>query len=87
MIQSLSFLIVSQKWSIIRYLKVTINAPNITKVIFDVVVWYHNISVSIVIDKGLLFTSEFWSSLCYFFSIKQKFSSAFDPQIDGQTKK
>ncbi len=38
-------------------------------------------------DRGSLFTSKFWSSLCYFLGIKKKLSTAFHPQIDGQTKR
>ena len=41
----------------------------------------------LVIDRGLLFTLKFWSSFCYFFGIKQWLSTAFHPQIDGQTKR
>ena len=37
-------------------------------------------------DRGLLFTSKFWSLFCYFFEIKQRLLTAFHPQTDGQTK-
>ena len=36
-------------------------------------------------DRGSLFTSKFWSSLCYFLGIKWRLSTAFHPQTDGQT--
>ena len=39
--------------------KVTIDAPGLTEVIIDVVVWYHGLSNSIVTDRGSLFTSKF----------------------------
>ena len=67
--------------------KVTINAPGLAEVIIDVVVRHHGLPDSIVTDRGLLFTSKFWSSLCYFLGIKQKLSTAFHPQTDGQTKR
>ena len=67
--------------------KVTINAPGLAKVIIDVVVWHHGLLDSIVSDRGSLFTSKFWSSLCYFVGIKRRLLTAFHPQIDGQTKR
>ena len=67
--------------------KITINAPSLAEVIINVVVCHHGLSNSIVTDKGSLFTSKFWSLLCYFFGIKTRLSTAFHPQTDGQTKK
>ena len=49
---------------------VIINTPGLAKVILDMVVWHHSFSDSIVSDRGLLFTSKFWSLLCYFLGIK-----------------
>ena len=57
--------------------KVTIDAPGLAEVILDVVVRHHGLSDSIVSDRGLLFTSKFWSSLCYFLGIKRRLSTAF----------
>ncbi len=67
--------------------KVTIDAPNLAEVIIDVVVCHHGVPESIVTDRGSLFTSKFWSSLCYFLGIKRKLSTAFHPQTDGQTER
>ena len=67
--------------------KVTIDAPGLAKVILDVVVWHHAIPDLIITDRGLLFTSKFWSSLYYFLNIKQKLSTAFHSQTDGQTER
>ena len=52
-----------------------------------VIVWHHGLSNSIVTNRGSLFTSKFWSLLCYFFDIKRSLSIAFDPQTDAQTKR
>ncbi len=67
--------------------KVTIDAPGLVEVIIDVVVRYYGVPESIVTDQGSLFTSKFWSSLCYFLGIKRKLSTAFYPQTNGQTER
>ena len=67
--------------------KVTINAPGLPEVIINVVVRHHGLSNSIITNWRLLFTSKFWSLLCYFLGIKQKLSTAFHPQTDGQTER
>ena len=70
-----------------KLVKVTINAPGLAKVIINVVVRHHGLPDSIVTDRGSLFTSKFWSSLCYFLGIKRRLSTAFHPQTDGQTER
>ena len=70
-----------------KLVKVTIDAPGLEKLIIDMVVWYYGVPESIMIDQRLLFTSKFWSLLCYFLKIKKKLFTAFYPQTDGQTKR
>ena len=41
----------------------------------------------IVSDRGSLFTSKFWSNLCYLTQIRLRLSTAFHPQTDGQTER
>ena len=67
--------------------KITINAPDLADVIIDVIVRYHGLPDSIIIDQGSLFMSKFWSLLCYFLDIKRKLSTAFHLQTDGQAKR
>ncbi len=67
--------------------KVIIDALGLAEVILDVVVRHHSLSDSIVSDRSSVFISKFWSSLCYFFGIKQRLSTTFHPQIDGQTER
>ncbi len=67
--------------------KVTIDAPGLVEVIINVVVRHYRVPESIVMDRGSLFTSKFWSLLCYFLGIKRKLSTAFHPQTDGQTER
>ena len=67
--------------------KITFNTLGLTQVIIDVIVYYHGLLDSIVTDKGFFFTSKFWSSICYFFGIKWRLSTAFYPQTDSQTER
>ncbi len=67
--------------------KVTIDAPALVEVIIEAVVQHHGLSNSIVSDRGSVFNSKFWSSLCYFLGITQRLSTTFHPQTDGQTKR
>ena len=70
-----------------KLVKVTINARGLAKVIIDVVVRHHSLPDSIITDWESLFTSKFWSLLCYFLSIKWRFSTAFHPQTDDHTER
>ena len=63
--------------------KLIIDAFGLVEVIIDVVVWHDGLSDSILSNRGSVFTSKFWSSLCYFLGIKQRLSTAFHPQTDG----
>ena len=60
-----------------KSVKITLDAPGLTKVIIDVVVRHHRLLDSIVTNRGFFFTSKFWSSLSYFLAIKWRLSTAF----------
>ena len=81
--------IVNRLTKIVHYkpVKIIIDILGLVKVIINVVIQHHGLPDSIVTDRGSLFTSKFWSSLYYFLEIKQQLSTAFYPQIDGQTKR
>ncbi len=81
--------IVDRLTKIVHYepVKITIDALDLAKVIIKVVVYYHGVLESIVINRGLLFISKFWSSLCYFLNIKKKLSTAFHPQTNRQIER
>ena len=83
------FVIVNWLTKIVHYqlVKITIDTPGLTKVIIDMVVWYHSLPDLIMTNKSSLFTSKFWSSLCYFLGVKWRLSTVFDPQTDDQTKR
>ena len=81
--------IVNQLTKMVYYkpVKVIINAPGLAKVIINVIVWHHGLPDSIVTDRGSVFTSKFWSLLCYFLVVKRRLSTAFHPQTDDQTER
>ena len=83
-----NLIIVNQLTNMVYYkpVKVTIDAPGLAEVIIDVIIWHHGLSDSIVTNRGSLFTSKFWSSLCCFLGVKQRLSTAFHPQTNSQTK-
>ncbi len=70
-----------------KLVKVINDILSLVKVILDMVIRNHGLPNSIVSDWGSDFTSKFWSSLCYFFGIKQRLSTTFHPQTDGQTER
>jgi transposase InsO family protein len=41
----------------------------------------------IVSDRGSLFTSKFWDTLCALLAVKRRLSTAYHPQTDGQTER
>src|SRR5213079_1188157 len=42
---------------------------------------------SIVSDRGSIFTSQFWKALSKSLDLKQRLSTSFHPQTDGQTER
>lgn len=51
--------------------KVTINTPDLTKVIINIVIRHYKVFKSSVINENLLFVSKFWFLLYYFLDIKK----------------
>lgn len=72
----------------VHYISVlkTMTAKALVKVLIWEIVKFHDLPSSIVMDQSLLFTFLFYSSFCYVLKIKQKLSTAFHPQINGQTE-
>lgn len=70
-----------------RSVKVMIDAPDLAEVTINMIVRYHGVLESIIIDQGLLFILKFWFSLCYFLKIKKKPSTTFHLQTNSQIKR
>ena len=67
--------------------KKTIDAPQLAEVFISNIVRNFGTPDSIVTDRGSVFKSNFWSSLCYFLKTRRRLSTAFHPQTDGQSER
>ena len=65
----------------------TLDAEQRAKVSIEAVIKYHGLPDSIVTNRGPLFISKFWPSLCYYLNVERRLSTAFHPQTDGHTKR
>ena len=63
----------------------TTYASRVAKLYFNKIVKLYGLSQTIVSDRDARFTSYFWKTLWYMVGTKLKFSTAYHPQIDGQT--
>jgi len=62
------------------------SATSVARAFFDQVVRLHGIPCSIVSDRDPVFTSAFWTELFQLAGVKLHLSSAFHPQMDGQSE-
>ena len=61
---------------------ITITIVELAELFFKYVVCRFSILKSIILNRGFLFTSAFWSEIYYYIKIKRRLSTAFYPQID-----
>ena len=75
------------KWCLFFPVSTTMDASELAEL------FHHDIELrfgppnGIVSDRGSVFTSRFWSKLCYMSQTKLRYSTAFHPQTDGQTER
>ena len=62
-------------------------AEEVAKLFFANVWKHHGLCRDNVSDRDTKFTSKFWEELCRLLGIKRNMSTAFHPQIDGQTER
>ena len=65
----------------------TENVGQLVKLFIKEIVRLHRVLVSIVTNRDPLFTSRVWASLHNEMGKKLRFSTAFHPQTDGQSKR
>ncbi|KAG5716920.1 hypothetical protein E4T56_gene8539 [Termitomyces sp. T112] len=64
----------------------TDTTPGFAKLFLEHVFSKHGLPDDIVTDRGPLFVSHFWQSLCKALEIKTSLSTAYHPETDGQTE-
>jgi hypothetical protein len=67
--------------------KTTYSGAKLAELYMSRIVRLHGVLKKIVSDRGFQFTSKFWEKHHESMDTKLNFSSAYHPQIDGQTEK
>ena len=68
-------------------MKISCKMEHLAELYIREVVRLHRVPKSIISDKDSRFTSHFWKCVQEALGSKLKFSTAFHPQSDGQTKR
>jgi transposase InsO family protein len=73
---------------LVRYIacQKTINAPALAKLIWRIFL-QSGTPTSLISDRSSVFTSEYWSTLCYHLQIQLRMNTIFHPQTDGQIER
>lgn len=73
----------------VRYLPVskTITAQGVADLLLRQCFLKQGPPDTLLSDRGSVFTSQFWSDICYHLRIDHRLSTAFHPQTDGQTER
>ena len=67
--------------------KKSLNTKQATNLLIDIVIRYHRLSSTIVLDRDKYQINEFWKCLCNYLKIKQVSTIAHHAQADRQTKR
>ena len=67
--------------------KATYSVAKLAKLYVKHIVCLHTVPVSIISDRGSVFTSRFWQKLQEAMGTRLDLSTAFRPQTDGQSKR
>ena len=67
--------------------KVTYNVEKLARLYISEIVRLHGVPLSIISNRGTQFTSKFWRTLHAELGTSLDLSTAFHPQIDGQSER
>jgi hypothetical protein len=67
--------------------KTTYSGPQLAELYMSKIVCLHGVLKKIVSDRGTQFTSKFWERMHETLDTQLRFSSAYHPRTDGQTKR
>ena len=81
--------IVDRYTKMARYITTTktVTAVELAELFYEEVICRFGVPKGAVSDRGSVFTSAFWSEMCYYLKMKRRLSTAFHPQTDGQTER
>jgi len=65
----------------------SVTAPELAKLFFNYVYRFFGMPSSIVSDRDVRYTSNFWRALCKLCGVELNLSTAFHPETDGQTER
>ena len=73
--------VVDRFTKMVRYLLIiiTIDAAELAELFYIEIVYRYGILVGVISDRGSLFTSAYWSVICYYIKIKRRLSTVFYP--------
>ena len=64
-----------------------IKAETAAQGLIKYVIAYHGVPAAIASDRGSQFVGDLWSTLCRLMGIRQRLSTAFHPETDGQDER